>query len=375
MSNAANIICYLLIATEMLGINFYNIHRMCTPVHSAVRRYINFAISSMVVSFITLYVADVLSFLGTGNGAFILGGALLLFPLCMEYKENFWRILEIACTVFSYTFFIFSLSVHFARLFTESYFAAIVLVTQSILHAALAPWCAHYIKMFFIPTDKQVSEASSESANEHKMHSLSILWLLTLFVINLAFLSVKPPLALLGLACIGALAYLSFAILHSALSSRTRVEKLRQIAYIDALTDLPNRAAFFMDGQMLLADKVPFDLVFLDLDHFKTINDSFGHNAGNEYLRGFAASITLLCKGLGKAYRMSGDEFVCILHSGAREDFVVRLINYKWPALLPNQPFLGVAAGSSRSPEDGSSLDALIHKADKAMYRQKARAR
>ena len=117
----------------------------------------------------------------------------------------------------------------------------------------------------------------------------------------------------------------------------------------------------------------PFDLIFLDLDHFKQINDTHGHLAGNEYLKGFAHSVQQLTKGLGVVYRMSGDEFVCILQEGARKEFAVRLVQYHWPIYVKSQPFLGVAAGSARYPQDGETLDALVQKADKAMYGNKKR--
>ncbi|MEG0178955.1 MAG: GGDEF domain-containing protein [Oscillospiraceae bacterium] len=366
MGEFASKLCFIFIALEMAFVNFYNIHRICTPRHGALRRILHLSVWAIALTLGTLFIISNIKGAGNGNGLFVLSGILFFIPLRIEYKDLFSRIFEVACTACAYTFFVFAFSVQVSRMFPSEYFGILVLVTQSILHALLASWCAHYINNIFLET----LDILPKNVNS-KLRVTSALWLITFIVLNYAFLEVLPIIAIIGLICSGALAYLSYSLLHISLSSRLRVDKLKHIAYIDSLTNLPNRAAFFMDGQMFLSEKIPFDLVFLDLDHFKSINDTYGHIAGNQYLCGFASSISTLSNGIGKAYRMAGDEFVCLLRGGARQEFIVRLVNYKWPVYLSGQPFLGVAAGASRFPQDGTTLDELIHKADKAMYKQK----
>ena len=94
-------------------------------------------------------------------------------------------------------------------------------------------------------------------------------------------------------------------------------ERIRHQAYHDSLTGLPNRASFaeHLDEAMRRAKRAgwPLALLFLDLDHFKRVNDSLGHDAGDRLLRVAAERIRRAVREADMLFRMGGDEFTVLL--------------------------------------------------------------
>jgi len=170
-----------------------------------------------------------------------------------------------------------------------------------------------------------------------------------------------------------------------AISSAWRDEQLYQQAHYDALTGLPNR--------LLLKDRVSreiarceragggFALLFIDLDHFKNINDTQGHSFGDRVLKDTAARIAGCVRASDTVSRLGGDEFVVILSNPQRPrdastvgEHIVRQLSD--PFVIDGQScFLSASVGVSSFPRDGSAAETLIRNADTAMYRAKAGGR
>jgi diguanylate cyclase (GGDEF)-like protein len=154
--------------------------------------------------------------------------------------------------------------------------------------------------------------------------------------------------------------------------------ELERMAYTDSLTGLPNREALehALEGALAGArrDAVPFALLFLDLDGFKAINDTFGHLAGDLLLKETARRLRQSLRRQDEVFRVSGDEFIAIL----TEDPASAAVKVATDRVLATlrQPFdLGHAAahvtasiGVARYPENGSDARALLLAADAAMY-------
>ena len=158
-------------------------------------------------------------------------------------------------------------------------------------------------------------------------------------------------------------------------------EHLEYLANFDSLTGLPNRRLFFdRMGQSLLnakRQKHQVGLLYLDLDRFKEVNDTFGHAVGDLLLKETAGRLTQSLRLSDSAARMGGDEFTIILTKIVEpEDAAIvakRIVkNLAKPFLLDGQMVsIGVSIGIGIYPIDGEDADIMLKKADTAMYRAK----
>jgi diguanylate cyclase (GGDEF)-like protein/PAS domain S-box-containing protein len=178
------------------------------------------------------------------------------------------------------------------------------------------------------------------------------------------------------------------AVIGTLLDVTERVkteETIRRMAYCDALTGLPNRSLFFdplnvaitsarRTGQLL-------GLMMLDLDRFKMVNDTMGHDAGDELLKFVGERIETVLRRSDTVARMGGDEFLVLLPEVARvEDSLVVaqkiLEAFQEPFSFRGQtPSVTTSIGIASFPEDGEDGETLIKNADNAMYAAKMRGR
>jgi diguanylate cyclase (GGDEF)-like protein/PAS domain S-box-containing protein len=170
------------------------------------------------------------------------------------------------------------------------------------------------------------------------------------------------------------------------ISERKRFEhKLAEMASFDALTGLPNRNLLNDRlGQALAHARRSGSLMavgFVDLDRFKVINDTLGHDAGDELLKEIARRLAGSLRGCDTVARQGGDEFVVVLTELTRpEDASVvaqKLLEALTPPMMLNGREIvpGASLGFALYPQDGDSLQALLMSADKAMYAAKQAGR
>ncbi len=162
-------------------------------------------------------------------------------------------------------------------------------------------------------------------------------------------------------------------------------DQLRHQAYHDALTGLPNRVYFSerLGETIALAQrtKQTCALMFVDLDRFKIVNDSLGHDAGDSLLKVVAERVHACLRESDLLFRMGGDEFTVILPQVTTPEdaaFVARRINEALAAPLSVQEHelaVGATIGIAVYPGDGDSADALLKNADAALYSAKENAR
>jgi diguanylate cyclase (GGDEF)-like protein len=158
-------------------------------------------------------------------------------------------------------------------------------------------------------------------------------------------------------------------------------EEVHQLAFYDSLTGLPNRNSFIpFANQKLLAAKNSGEhlaLCYIDLNHFKQINDRFGHQAGDAILTHVAMAIKSNIREFEIAARMGGDEFVVLLDGAHHRGDIQRITHEICKAVdLPipwknSQINVSASLGVAWYPEDGEGLDDLIFKADTAMFQAK----
>ena len=162
-------------------------------------------------------------------------------------------------------------------------------------------------------------------------------------------------------------------------------ERMRHIAQHDALTGLPNRMALLMRLAQLLPEARrhgwKIAMMFLDLDRFKIINDTLGHQVGDELLREVACRLSSVVRETDFVARLGGDEFVIILPgiSSAADAAVVagKAIGALSSAIEANGHELHTSPsiGISVFPDDGPDGDTILKNADTAMYHAKAAGR
>lgn len=170
--------------------------------------------------------------------------------------------------------------------------------------------------------------------------------------------------------------------LRHDLEERKRTERaMRHMAHHDALTDLPNRTLFRdrLTHAMAQADRYQQKLavMFLDLDRFKAINDTLGHNVGDQLLRQAADRLRKCVRECDTVARLGGDEFTVIVEDvGDRDTAAVvaqKIIDAFSQAfhLGGHEVFVTPSVGITLYPDDGEHLDNLLRNADAAMYRAK----
>jgi diguanylate cyclase (GGDEF)-like protein/PAS domain S-box-containing protein len=158
-------------------------------------------------------------------------------------------------------------------------------------------------------------------------------------------------------------------------------EQLSRMAHFDNLTGLPNRALFFdrMRQTIGLAarEKRLCGILFIDLDGFKSVNDTHGHETGDQLLCIVADRIKASLRASDTAARMGGDEFTVILATLKKHrdvDHVAKKVLSKLcqPIIIgPAVIRIGASIGSSIFPDDAEDVEMLVHNADKAMYEVK----
>jgi diguanylate cyclase (GGDEF)-like protein/PAS domain S-box-containing protein len=167
-------------------------------------------------------------------------------------------------------------------------------------------------------------------------------------------------------------------IIRNVTEQKKREEIIRHMAFHDHLTGLPNRQTFTDRLATELAhsrrNKTKGAVMFLDLDHFKPINDTFGHDMGDELLKNVAYRLTHCLREADTVARMGGDEFTIMLPRITSENDYLTIAEKILEAI--RTPFtieghelkVSSSIGVSLFPRDGDDPETLIKKADDAMY-------
>jgi diguanylate cyclase (GGDEF)-like protein/PAS domain S-box-containing protein len=174
-------------------------------------------------------------------------------------------------------------------------------------------------------------------------------------------------------------------VFHDVSAARATSEEMTHLARHDAVTGLPNR--------LLLTDRISQALalarrhvgsmavMFLDLDTFKSVNDSLGHAAGDKLLQSVAKRLLNNLRSSDTVCRQGGDEFIILLPEIAHPEDAAKsanklLLAISEPHIVQEKPVsVTCSIGISLYPEDGDDVESLIHNADMAMYHAKEKGR
>jgi diguanylate cyclase (GGDEF)-like protein/PAS domain S-box-containing protein len=179
---------------------------------------------------------------------------------------------------------------------------------------------------------------------------------------------------------------LGFVFLVVDITERKEAEiHIRHMAHHDALTDLPNRSLLHERLALAISRAAQHDqmigVLMLDLDHFKRINDTLGHQVGDDLLKTISKRILTTVRRSDTVARMGGDEFVIVLPDVSRvehaEEVAAKIVESVFrPAMIGSHELqVSGSVGVALYPRDGTDEGTLLRNADSAMYAAKMRGR
>ena len=173
--------------------------------------------------------------------------------------------------------------------------------------------------------------------------------------------------------------------IHEDITERRRAERrIARLAHYDPLTDLPNRVLFFENLRSALSRVATgggIAVLYLDVDRFKTVNDTHGHSVGDRLLKGIAERLRQCTRETDTVARLSGDEFAIIQSTLHRPADAAHLASRILEGMKKPFEFDGrrltadVSIGIAIAPRDGVEEDKLLGNADMALYDSKAHGR
>ncbi|MBW3696273.1 diguanylate cyclase [Vibrio sp. T187] len=169
-------------------------------------------------------------------------------------------------------------------------------------------------------------------------------------------------------------------LILSDLSNVKEMERLEHMAHHDALTGLANRAQLYRFLDEVLSSShyssSPFAVIYLDLDGFKAVNDTYGHDAGDEVLKQVSSRLLNQVRVGDLVARLSGDEFVLVIQPADKNmisalaarllDSIQKTITYR-----DRELYVGASIGINFVADSARDLDTILQEADEAMYQAK----
>lgn len=361
---------YLLaIFFEMVIVNFYTLNYCSTAKIRQGILWLYFFLFTFALLSVMALLLPRFSGLGMGNGAFMPLGFIYIVPAYLIYRQSFKHLLIVMCTSWTYTMLIFSMSMRIMMFFPSDTSNLVPLLIQTLLYACTLKSFLCFIKQQFINILRNV-----DSKTLNGLLFLSFFWFISCVLLNYVLVvHTSSWLEFVLMVMLGTIIFRSYHLFNDLVHARQNAEQLRRQNRTDPLTGLKNRISFYEDAQALIDQGRPFSLIFIDLDRFKTINDRYGHSAGDRYLAGFARAARRVSAGMGEAYRISGDEFILLCSLEQTERLRGRLERSPISLGKGEPEFLGFSFGIASYPENGQQLDELIVLADHSMYTHKSR--
>jgi diguanylate cyclase (GGDEF)-like protein/putative nucleotidyltransferase with HDIG domain len=172
------------------------------------------------------------------------------------------------------------------------------------------------------------------------------------------------------------------AVIHNSIV----FEQTQEDSLTDPLTGLPNRRSMFvhLSRELARAERLKSEvaIIVMDVDGFKTINDTYGHNVGDHALREVALALQAALRPYDLCVRYAGDEFIVVLADCSREaaeakrrELQTRVAEIQLDVRAGKRLRLGASAGAAVFPHDGTTYEQMLASADHLMYRDKASRR
>lgn len=212
----------------------------------------------------------------------------------------------------------------------------------------------------------------TEILTESQSRILSIYPIMSTLVVvsyEIAYYRVKPQIAMLSFFTIISLCFiLVYMLIYKLVKAELAAKALKKEILTDDLTGLGNRKKLFLDMNKLILEKRKFAIAYVDLNNFKSINDQYGHERGDQYLSEFTKNTRDWLNKEDKLYRLSGDEFIVICKSKNANYIVKNLKRKDLYNFYGMVEYLGASVGISYYPINGTNLEELLSYGDRNMY-------
>lgn len=357
----------ILIFLEVMLINLITTHRCATKKYSTKRIIVELTLFTIFIFVVSLSIRFIFNLPYLHDSIVVLIGFTSFFILNRLYQESWNKILAIMIFSRIHTMTVTFLSLQISTLFKFKNHFQIALIIQTIIYLFSTPSIIKFIKNKFLYILKHIPL----KMNKYFI-MLSLLEFVTLLIIYLFILGAANSYWKIITGILVALtAVISYHLIYIIVKNSKSINFLKYLAYTDNLTGIKNRLSLFLDSEKFISENIPFTIIYMDLNNFKKINDTFGHSVGDDYLKKFTEKAMEVVSDKGSIYRMSGDEFVC-LYRGNKIDLFLATFDEKITNFLKTDiHFLGISIGSAKFPQDANTIDELIKKADKAMYKVK----
>jgi diguanylate cyclase (GGDEF)-like protein len=315
----------------------------------------------------SLFPQEIITHLNANCRHLTLIGFIYVLPAYFLSKQPFRQLFVVFNIFWIYSLILNAISIRLAYIFYNMYYSYWTVGIQTFLYIISLPIIIKFMRQKLIFTIRNIKHGA---LNEILALTAAVVVLLyaekhvfesgtTVFLESLIFL-------LIGLCFI-----LTFRLTYSFVDASASVEILGIKSKTDPLTRLKNREAMLEDAALRMEKGMPFCLIFLDLDNFKTINDTYGHNIGDDYLVAFSNSARMFLDEEDRLYRISGDEFVILKSGGMCQDTCFNFENMEFLNNPSGISFLGLSTGFSKYPDDSNNINELLGIADSNMYQAK----
>ena len=292
-----------LIILEMLAVNLYISHICFNRKASLAAVVPVMTVFTLLLVGVSMVTVEMLP--GYGEGHFIYWGFFYLIPLKFLYRYSLKTTVSVMCLAWSYTMLVYLFSQYLAQLLPASVQAQAALIIQT---ATYLLTLRSFLRLLHEKLLYVIVHAEPDKSNMLLCLSCSTCFLA--FCANWAFREETVVAKLVLICAMMANTTIVFHTLYHLTQARQHVVQTQRESLTDALTGLNNRKAFLERAELLVDSGHPFSIFFLDLDRFKSINDTYGHMAGDWYLRQFAGEFQQQLSAEGTLYRIAGDEFV-----------------------------------------------------------------
>lgn len=351
----------------MLWINTFTTYKSSKRRKSKSITVLFVCVVSIAVFVVFLSIEPILPVNMNGNALFMLLSFIYIIPLHYLFDKPIKHLLIVMSISLIYTMFAFALSFHFVSMLQTDYADLLDVIVQTLLFAITLPYYRSFVNNILVGIIRNIDNKMINS-----LLAISLFWFLIIFLANYIFSEGHPYfLHYILLIVIIINTIVSFKLFYKLVSVNIKAKELSQITKIDNLTQLKNRESLYEDIRQRIYSNRYFSVVFLDLDNFKSINDKYGHDAGDIYLLEFVKTVKVLLNNSDGFYRLHGDEFVFLIDSQNIEAFCRELERIRFRDGPKGLSFKGLSFGYSSFPADSDDLNELLHIADLRMYQRK----